>query len=186
MKNSLLLWLMITLCVAFSSCKKTEEVARPDNLISEDKMVTLLAEQYVWESTLDHVKNGLQQYAEEASQDEIDSLSLHRDTLLYAQVCRMVSQTYTPVSAFPTPLDAIHDLAYKFYGNWFKKNDISEQQYQQSLKYYLRSPDAAQGFVEKVRAQITQWREKSGVELIQAQENFPAVHRKSPQKPSLQ
>ena len=198
MKKIFFFWLLLA-CITIISCSKkmVNDTPLPADLISEDKMVELLAEQYIWEATMDFVNLGIGQYLEEGFLDSLDSVRQNnpyaynidstyaqQDTLLYCQVCQMVSTIYIPVDSINKSPEGLYNLPYKFYGNWFKKNNITEKQYHASLKYYLRNPDAAQVFVEKVRKRISKICEKNGLHIDRTQEQGIPVQRKGPSNPN--
>lgn len=141
MKKITLLWLAIV-AIALASCGHSSfrSNPKPDNLIPEDTMVVMIAEQLIYESTLDFVKQEIER----------------EDTTLCQQVNRMVEGE-------PITIDSIRmgstyvmsKLSMDYYGSWLNKRGYTSKQYEQSLIYYFNTTETTRHIMTRVKDYIT-------------------------------
>ncbi len=141
MKKTILFLISALLVVSCCGCKKhVSRTVKPKDLIPEDTFVNLVAEQLVFESALDYVKQGVER----------------NDTILYTQVNDMICSER--ISADTMQLGSMHvmlKLANEQYATWMKQKGVTPQQYKSSLQYYFSSLESTQRVMTKVRDRIT-------------------------------
>ena len=104
MKKITLLWLAVV-AVAFVSCGHStiNSHKKPKNLIPEDTMVVMIAEQFIYEATLDFVKQEVER----------------EDTTLCVQINRLVEgEPITVDSLQMGSMYVLSKLSGNYYGPW--------------------------------------------------------------------
>lgn len=142
MKKITLLWLALV-AVAFVSCSHTSlnSHKKPKNLIPEDTMVVMIAEQLIYESTLDFVKQEVER----------------EDTTLCVQINRMVEGE--PITIDSLQMGSMHvlsKLSGNYYGPWLNKRGYTPEQYEQSLIYYFNTSETTRNIMTRVKNYISQ------------------------------
>ena len=121
------------------SCQKSSVSHPPKDLIGEEKMVDLMAEQLLFESTLDFVSQGLGR----------------GDTTLYAQVSRQISGKVLPAdSVLKNQENAMRQLALQQYAAWFKEKKITPEQFESSFKYYASDPEKIERMMKQAQQKL--------------------------------
>lgn len=142
MKKNTLFWLAITI-VLLASCGQETFTSRkkPDNLIPEDTMVKMIAEQLIYESTLDFIKQEIER----------------EDTTLCLQVNEMVKgETITTDTLKMGSMHVLSKLSGSYYGPWLKKRGYTAEQYEASLIYYFNTSQSTEDIMNRVKDYITQ------------------------------
>lgn len=102
-------------------------------------MVDLMAEQLLFESTLDFVSQGLGR----------------GDTTLYAQVSRQISGKVLPAdSVLKNQENAMKQLALQQYAAWFKEKKITPEQFESSFKYYASDPEKIERMMKQAQQKL--------------------------------
>lgn len=142
MKKALVFIIALASAVMVSCSSTTlNSHKQPDNLIPKDTMVELIAEQLIYESTLDFVKQDIER----------------DDTLLYQQVNRMIGNERLPIDSFQMgSMHVLTKLSGTYYGSWLKKRDITYEQYEASLIYYFNTAQTTEEIMRKVEKRITE------------------------------
>jgi len=142
MKKTHILWFILMslfLCSCghniFSSNQQTND------LIAEDTIVTMIAEQLIYESTLDFVKQEIER----------------KDTTLCVQVKKMVGNSpFTKDSLQIGSYLVLSKLSSDFYGPWLKKRGYTYEQYENSLIYYFKTEESTKKILTQVKSYISQ------------------------------
>ncbi len=114
---------------------------QPDNLIPKDTMVEMIAEQLIYEATLDFVKQDIER----------------EDTNLYQQVNHMIGNESLPMDSFQMgSMHVLTKLSGTYYGPWLKKRGITYEQYEESLIYYFNTAQTTEEIMRQVENRITQ------------------------------
>ena len=141
MKKITLLWIIIA-SVFLVSCKHSifSSDDKPDDLIPEDTMVVMIAEQLIYESTLDFVKQEIER----------------EDTSLCKKVNRMVEgEPITIDSLRMGSMIVMSKLAGYYYGPWLKERGYTDKQYEKSLVYYFKTSETTRNIMNQVKEYIS-------------------------------
>lgn len=141
MKKIALISLAIA-AVVFVSCGRstTQSQKKTDHLIPKDTMVEMIAEQLIYEATLDFVKQEIER----------------EDTTLYQQVNTWVEgDAITPDSLKMGSMHVLSKLSGNFYGPWLNKKGYTSEQYEESLIYYFNTSQSTQDIMNEVKNYIT-------------------------------
>ncbi len=142
MKKITLLWFAI-IAIALASCGHSSfhSHPKPDNLIPEDTMVVMIAEQLIYESTLDFVKQEIER----------------EDTTLCQQVNRVVEgEPITIDSLWMGSMHVLAKLSGSYYGPWLNKRGYTYKQYEEALIYYFNTSETTRDIMTRVKDYITQ------------------------------
>ncbi len=142
MKKITLLWLAVV-AVAFVSCGHStiNSHKKPKNLIPEDTMVVMIAEQFIYEATLDFVKQEVER----------------EDTTLCVQINRLVEgEPITVDSLQMGSMYVLSKLSGNYYGPWLNQRGYTTEQYEQSLIYYFNTSETTRDIMTRVKNYITQ------------------------------
>ena len=141
MKKALVFIIALASAVMVSCSSTTlNSHKQPDNLIPKDTMVELIAEQLIYESTLDFVKQDIER----------------DDTLLYQQVNRMIGNESLPIDSFQMgSMHVLSKLSGNYYGPWLNKRGYTFEQYEESLIYYFNTSETTQDIMSQVKDYIT-------------------------------
>ena len=142
MKKITLLWLALV-AVAFVSCghSSLNSHKKPKDLIPEDTMVVMIAEQLIYESTLDFVKQEIER----------------EDTSLCMQVNRWVEgETITSDTLLMGSMYVMAKLSGNYYGPWLNQRGYTPEQYEKSLIYYFNTSETTRDIMTHVKDYITQ------------------------------
>ena len=102
-------------------------------------MVVMIAEQLIYESTLDFIKQEIER----------------EDTALLQQVNRMVEgDTITTDSLQMGSAHVMSKLASFYYNSWFNKRGYTPEQYKQSLTYYFNTAESTREIMTNVKEYI--------------------------------
>ena len=142
MNKIVIFFLALASAIIISSCSDTlNSRNQPNNLIPEDTMVEMIAEQLVFESTLDFVKQDIER----------------EDTNLYQQVNHMLGGEVVPIDSFQTgSIHMLSKLSGAYYNHWLSKRNYTYEQYEQSLIYYFKTEQTTEDIMKRVKNRITQ------------------------------
>lgn len=142
MKKIIIFLLSVTSAVIIFSCSNSvSSHKKPANLIPEDTMVEMIAEQLIFESTIDFVKQEIER----------------EDTVLFQQVNRMVGNESLPIDSFQMgSMHVLTKLTSTHYSSWLKKRGYTYDQYETSLTYYFNTAETTNEIMQKVKNRITQ------------------------------
>ena len=141
MKKITLLSLVIA-AVVFVSCGHSADrlQKKPDHLIPKDTMVVMIAEQLIYEATLDFVKQEIER----------------EDTTLCQQVNTLVEgEVITLDSLKMGSMHVLSKLSGNYYGPWLNKRGYTSEQYEESLIYYFNTSQSTQDIMNEVKDYIT-------------------------------
>lgn len=141
--NKIILFLLSFASVAIiSSCSNAfSSHDQPDNLIPKDTMVEMIAEQLIFESTLDFVKQEIER----------------EDTNLYQHINHMLGDEIIPIDSFQTgSMHMLSKLSGAYYNHWLHERNYTYEQYEQSLIYYFNTAETTEEIMNKVKEHITQ------------------------------
>lgn len=138
------LWtiLFVTCCFAlFYGCKNDNSTGgtyskKPKNLIEEDTLAAMIAEQLLFESTMDFVKQNVEQ----------------EDTVLYSQINALAGDQ--PISLDTMALGSMHTLlklSRTHYASWLQQHNVTAYQYEKSVRYYFVTPERIKHLMTKVQ-----------------------------------
>lgn len=162
MKKLSLFWLFIA-AVALASCSHSSFNLnkKPKDLIPEDTMVVMIAEQLIYESTLDFVKQEIER----------------EDTTLCMQVNRWVEGD--PITLDTLQMGSMHvmsKLSGNYYGPWLNKHGCTPEQYEQSLIYYFNTSETTRDIMTRVKNYIT----KKYGDIIPPPTPYPDMPKSTP------
>jgi len=142
MKKNVILLLLVASSAIISSCSSVFSSNKlPNDLIPKDTMVEMIAEQLIYESTLDFVKQEIER----------------GDTVLYQNVSFMTTGDSISTDSFQ--MGSAHVLSLlsgNYYGPWLKKWGYTNQQYEKSLKYYFNTSKTTDDIINRVKKRITE------------------------------
>ena len=141
MKKIIIFLLSVTSAVIIFSCSNSvSSQNKPTDLIPEDTMVDMIAEQLIFESTIDFVKQEIER----------------EDTNLFQQVNRMVGNESLPIDSFQMgSMHVLTKLTSTHYNSWLKKKGYSYSQYENSLIYYFNTSESTNEIMQKVKNRIS-------------------------------
>lgn len=109
---------------------------KPKDLIEEDTLAVLIAEQLLFESTMDFVKQNIEQ----------------EDTVLYSQINQLAGDQ--PISTDTMAMGSMYTLvklARTHYASWLQQHNITAYQYERAVRYYFVTPERIKHLMTKVQ-----------------------------------
>lgn len=138
------LWtiLFATCCFAlFYGCNDNDSEdtvfsKKPKGLIEEDTLASMIAEQLLFESTVDFVKQNIEQ----------------EDTVLYSQINKLAGDQ--PISLDTMQMGSMYTLvklSRTHYASWLHQHNVTADQYERSVRYYFVTPERIKHLMTKVQ-----------------------------------
>lgn len=161
MKKCMISWLCVLLSFGMLGCGHHETVDNPPpkDLIPEDSIVDLMAEQLLVESAFDFAKQGVER----------------DDITLYSQINQVVSnEPVNPDTLSQGSMCAMLKLCRDHYTTWFKEKKLDPKRYERSLRYYFSRAESTEKVMQKVKNKLTVIAPKTPPEPVKyADQSYP-------------